>query len=1102
MRREPSLTLEGALKILGHYEPKWIEKLNNVLGGVALGAGAAGGLAAVGPAVLAPLAMFGAVWGWIGNKDIAIGLLKQAVGAVSGKLDGTAGFERRQLIGAAHTTIVVAAFFEVLEEEVGAKTFGRLRITDSEKAALVTRQKDTTSRTIYELLYKCEIPAPSAVRGFEDNIRELSSWFTEFAADFATFTQAVGDKLDIRWPHVIRNASERYRSHFLALAATVPEFMIWAMLSEHGATRAAVTTSQADIAASLDGTRDALSRVEALLTLGAGPAAGALPTLAVADLRWRVALANRGILDQKILPEDTRSYGPDIAFPTVVESYINPRYRIGADASRMLSLAREAPEEKERQENPQTRDDFDLMLAAYVTSPDATRQPMLLLGHPGAGKSILTKVLAARLPASVYTTVRVPLRQTGANARVINQIEDALYRNTNWRIEWGALAEQGRETVRVVLLDGLDELLQASEHDRSGYLLDVMEFQQREVEQERPVIVIVTSRTVVADRVRIPDGTTIVNIEPFSEGDIADWLGRWRRVNENAITAGMIGELTADAALSRRALAEQPLLLLMLALYAADRTLPPLGEDIATVELYRRLVDGFARREAAKELGLGHDPRPQELKQRVRDHLDRLEIAALAMFNRGRQDIDEENLGKDLESLDPRLMERSRPVEAGRRVIGEFFFIHAPEARIFTGGGTQSAADSPRGQRQETRRAYEFLHATFGEYLVARRVIDELVDVTMKTFAGHRGTAVPEDDLLFALLSHQVLAARKSMLDFAQEIFSGLDDEVRAQALQVLEVLARTYRNRHGSDRYAAYLPVPPDQVRQLACYSANLLALRVLLEPDPYSPGIPLAELLGVPVPSRGALEEWRVTPLLWKAGLDTDGLRAMLTLLEMTGAPPRLAASKRDLSLMPFELSLARLIGDEATEMRLRYGTAIHDEVTYYYDFQSWADMMSSWLIPAIAGISGVPETLPAPPPRTPDKDIAKIAEFIFEYLRASSRERTARGKMLHHHDPEPIRVLQLLFKMPTVFEMDKLALTAAVLGRPSIRERVPELQNFELYGHYAEIVRRADIRYLDSDNDATDWKDPSNDVTYAVEDVLTGRLPEVLRDSGTDG
>ena len=113
---------------------------------------------------------------------------------------------------------------------------------------------------------------------------------------------------------------------------------------------------------------------------------------------------------------------------------------------------------------------------------------------------------------------------------------------------------------------------------------------------------------------------------------------------------------------------------------------------MATAELYRRLLDGFARREAAKDLGLGHDPSPDELEQRAQDHLDRLAVAALGMFNRGRQDISEEELGKDLDALEPRLMERSRPVEAGQRIIGEFFFVHAPRPGVRCTSRSRSAS--------------------------------------------------------------------------------------------------------------------------------------------------------------------------------------------------------------------------------------------------------------------------------------------------------------------------------------------------------------------------------------------------------------------------
>jgi hypothetical protein len=47
-------------------------------------------------------------------------------------------------------------------------------------------------------------------------------------------------------------------------------------------------------------------------------------------------------------------------------------------------------------------DDLGLYLASHLVSEAAQRAPLLVLGHPGSGKSVLTRVLAARLPADQF----------------------------------------------------------------------------------------------------------------------------------------------------------------------------------------------------------------------------------------------------------------------------------------------------------------------------------------------------------------------------------------------------------------------------------------------------------------------------------------------------------------------------------------------------------------------------------------------------------------------------------------------------------------------------------------------------------------------------
>ena len=81
------------------------------------------------------------------------------------------------------------------------------------------------------------------------------------------------------------------------------------------------------------------------------------------------------------------------------------------------------------------------------------------------------------------------------------------------------------------MLDGFDELLQAAGVNRYDYLEQVREFQRRQLAIGRPVAVIVTSRTVVADRVRYPAGSVALQLQPFDDDQVRQWLMVWRRHN-------------------------------------------------------------------------------------------------------------------------------------------------------------------------------------------------------------------------------------------------------------------------------------------------------------------------------------------------------------------------------------------------------------------------------------------------------------------------------------------------------------------------------------------------------------------------------------------
>ncbi|MBM2619494.1 hypothetical protein JIG36_28465 [Actinoplanes sp. LDG1-06] len=64
---------------------------------------------------------------------------------------------------------------------------------------------------------------------------------------------------------------------------------------------------------------------------------------------------------------------------------------------------------------------------------------------------------------------------------------------------------------------------------------------------------------------RIAVGSVLLRLEPFTSADITAWLDVWNRVNHVRIASGWMNAVEPAAVTRHPTLAEQPLLLLMLA---------------------------------------------------------------------------------------------------------------------------------------------------------------------------------------------------------------------------------------------------------------------------------------------------------------------------------------------------------------------------------------------------------------------------------------------------------------------------------------------------------------------------------------------------------
>ncbi|MFF9803082.1 NACHT domain-containing protein, partial [Streptomyces rochei] len=439
----------------------------------------------------------------------------------------------------------------------------------------------------------------------------------------------------------------------------------------------------------------------------------------------------------------------------------------------------------------------------------------------------------------------------------------AVRASTGEVVNWPELVHRGKGALPVVMLDGFDELLQATGTSQTDYLLRVAEFQAREAGQGRPVAVLVTSRTAVADRARPAQGMIAVRLEPFNDSQVAQWLQVWNATNAAGFAARGLHSLTAATVLAQGDLASQPLLLLMLALYDSDRNALQLhNAALGQAELYERLLTSFAEREIRKKAPALTE---EQLGQAAEEELAQLSIVAFAMFNRGQQWISTSELNTDLGALTPETDSRSAPtglratLTAAQLLLGRFFFVH--EARASREGQTLSA--------------YEFLHATFGEYLVARLATQELHDLagSVRHHARRSRPAAVDDAFLFALLSFMPLTTRGTTVSFLVERLRGWPQPLRAQTLTLLlGLFHRALHTRHDT-RYNTYMPQRVTVPARPATYSVNLMLLAAAMTTADGLSGDDL-------VPGDGeTVAAWRRLALLWRSQCPPQGWSGLIT-------------------------------------------------------------------------------------------------------------------------------------------------------------------------------------------------------------------------------
>ena len=817
------LTYANALKVLGKQDRPLLDAAERL---------ANGGLAAAG------------VGNLFGLRRFLVRQGRKALQNLGDKLQGTGRLSRTRRIEAAHQVLLVISFFDPLDlclSDAGVRLRGEdLEVTADEQWALLGRV--LRSESVHS-------PDGDFVWDQDDLFERAEAVFTEASVHLLRLVRGLAATGDTgtdtghgsRLATALRQdlpgrALTAYSGHYIRLCAQVPEFGMWAQLREHEQTRRRVSDAFA-------GLREELTRIASGRPVGA--------------LRRTLSLKYGSLLDRPILPVDDilpQDLPPGMVIPSLRDCYVPPSARVARVGRR------EDPSAEEWWRERETLPDLQRFLASRLTHPDAVRYPTVLLGEPGAGKSKLTEVLAAQLPEEDFLTVRVELRSVNADADVYRQIVEGLEREHRDRITWPELLDEAEGALPVVILDGFDELLQASGMDRHNYLEQIEDFQRHQEVVEQPVAVIVTSRTLSAGRVRFPEKSTVIRLEPFDHEQIGRVLNAWNTANWRLFGSTGLRELRTDRLMEYPELSRQPLLLLLLLVYdAQDNALQRTPASLSLGELYERLLTTFVHRQIRKHRAESGE---REFKREVQRELHRLEVTALAMFTRQRQNVGAEELSADLREF--RLAHHHPQTEGGPRprsktaheLLGRFFFMHVSRARV-------------TGAEEGPQSAYEFLHATFGEYLVARmvhRALRSLVnDRVRHEEEDSWGEQSPGDGVLYATSSFSCYRDRERTLDFLKELVGkdiDGDEERRAHYGALLIELFRRAPYPPTNRSHSTYQPRELPFTSRQAYYTANLLTLLLIAQDK----AVDIGELFTTATPGVTALQQWRATASLWR--------------------------------------------------------------------------------------------------------------------------------------------------------------------------------------------------------------------------------------------
>ena len=776
----------------------------------------------------------------LGAKPIIETAVKNIVDTFTNRkyTDFSTKYEHAQI---AQVLIVFAAYFDSMklylpdeERQINISPEEKKTLTEESIAQYIDYLKENSTKDAdqtAEEIFNYDLTMPDPVVKPQDYLEQLQVFYNILNKEFLHFYEMLSflDSMEesereiflMKVRELPAKAVENYKKQYYQLAVNFNDFFVWANIQEHRQIQESIDIGFSRISKLISGyyenSRDSKAKT----------------TLEQYNKKYS------GYIDEPLAGvSEMKLYTINrLVFPSKRQSFIPQSFRTLTYRESMHLEDKSAWKACEEQEN------IGKFVGDVLRHSVVGTRPLLILGHPGAGKSLLCSMLAAQILHHEYHVIIVKLRDTVAEQTVPQQINQQIERDFSNGCLWSDIASCGLEKPILIIFDGYDELLQASGKAYSDFLQRIEEFQkQQKTIYGIFVKCIVTSRITLIDKAMIPDRTPVIMLSDFDENRVRQWCQIWNESNKEYFLQTKLEKFEIDASHKVSELSKQPLLLLMLALYDSNDNALRKNKDLDMTQLYNSLIREFISRERRKDDSF-RSRQKKEQKRIIDEEMLKISIAALGMYNRKILYIRANDLENDLQFLTEEKtpdsgLEEQELFESDK-LLGSFFFIH------------KSNSTGVVDRNKVSNIAYEFLHNTFGEFLTANYIVNELKSIlswihTLVETNKRNQWELGKQKAWVACMAYAPLFSRPVVLQMIHEwapsyfadknpdqIKEDLDDLVDIEIKNIisgdiifdLKSVMQEKNNPFCHDKF----------LKHLAIYSLNLLTLRTVVLHDRY---------------------------------------------------------------------------------------------------------------------------------------------------------------------------------------------------------------------------------------------------------------------------